>query len=47
MRVDLGKNLDKNMFHAIKTAIGYAPKLAWNKIGYVIFINEYKLRKKL
>ena len=30
MRVDLDKNLDQDVFHTIKTAIGYPPKAAWN-----------------
>ena len=37
--------MDKNVFHAIKTAIGYPRKLAWNKICHVIFVNWHKLRK--
>ena len=37
MRVNLNKNLDKDVFHTIKTAIGYPPKSAWNRISYVIF----------
>ena len=47
MRVDLDKNLNKNVFHTIETAIGYAPKKsAWNKISYVIFVIWHKLQKK-
>ena len=33
----MGKNLDKAIFHTIKTAIGYPPKSAWDKISYVNF----------
>ena len=35
MRVNLDKNLDKDVFHIIKNAIGYPPRSAWNKISYV------------
>ena len=37
MRVDLDENLDKDVFHTIKVAIGYPPKWAWNIINYVNF----------
>ena len=30
---ETGKKLDKYVFHTIKTAIDYLPKLAWNKIS--------------
>ena len=35
MKVDLDKNLDKDVFHTNKTDISNPPKLAWNKISYV------------
>ena len=34
MRVNVDKNLDKDLFHTIKTAIDFPPKSAWNKISY-------------
>ena len=37
MKVDLDKNLDKDVFHTLKTAIGYPPELSWNKISNVNF----------
>ena len=46
MRVDLDKNLDKDVFHNIKTTIGYPPKLAWNKIRYVNFCKLAQIREK-
>ena len=42
MRVNLDKNLDKDVFYTIEIAIGYPPESACNKINYV---NFYKLRK--
>ena len=47
MRVDLDKNLDKDVFHTIKTSIGYPAKSAWNKISYVIFCKLAQITKKL
>ena len=35
MRVDLDKNLDKDKFNTIKTAISYPLKSALGKISYV------------
>ena len=32
MKYDLDKNLNKNVFHTIKTVIGSRSKSAWNKI---------------
>ena len=37
IRVKLDKNLDKDVFHTIKTVISYPPKSTWNKIIYVNF----------
>ena len=45
--VDLGKNLDKDVFDTIKTAIGYLPKSAWNKISYVNIFKLAQITKKL
>ena len=47
MRVDLNKNLDKDVFHTIKTAIGHPPKSAWNKISYVNFRKLAQIAKKI
>ena len=46
MRVELDKNLDNDLFHTIKTAIGYPPELAWNKISYVNFCKLTQITKK-
>ena len=46
MRVDLDKNLDKDIFHTIKTTIGYPPELPWNKISYVTFCKLTQTTKK-
>ena len=46
MRVDLYKNLDKDVFDIIKTAIGYPPQFAWNKIIYVNFCKLAQITKK-
>ena len=46
MRVELDKKLDKDVFHNIKTAIGYPPELAWNKISYVNFCKLTQITKK-
>ena len=43
----MDKNLGKNVFHTIKTAIGYTPKLAWNKISYAHFFKLAQITKKL
>ena len=40
MKDDLDKNLGKDVSNTIKTAIGYPPELALDKISY---INFYKL----
>ena len=45
MKVYLYKNLDKDAFNNIKTAIGYLPKSASCKISYVNFVNWQKLQK--
>ena len=45
MRDDLDKILDKDVLNTIKTAIGYQPKLALDKISYVNFLDWYKLQK--
>ena len=47
MRVDLYKNLDKDVFDIIKTAIGYPPQFAWNKIIYVNFCKLAQITKKM
>ena len=47
MRVNLEKKLDKDVFHAIKTAIGCPTKSAWNKIRYVSFCKLGQITKKL
>ena len=46
MRVDLGKTLDKDMFHTIKAAIDYPPKLALDKVSYVNFCKLAQITKK-
>ena len=47
MKVDLDKNLDNDVFHIVKTAIGYLPKLAWNNISHVNFCKLAQITKKL
>ena len=47
MRVDLDKNLNKEVFHTIKTGIGYPPKLFWNKISYVNLCKLGQITEKL
>ena len=47
MRVDLDKNLDKDVCHTIKMEIGYPPELAWNRISYVNFFKLTQITKKL
>ena len=47
MRIDLDKNLNKDVFHTIKATISYPPKLAWNKIRYVIVCKLRQITKKL
>ena len=47
MRVDLKKKLKKDVFHTIKTAMDYPPKLAWNKNSYVNFCTLGQITKKL
>ena len=46
MKVNLDKNLDKDMFHT-KTAIAYPTKSAWNTISYVTFYKLAQITKKL
>ena len=46
MRVDMEKNVDKDVFHIIKTAISYPPKLAWNKTSYANFCKLTQIMKK-
>ena len=43
----MDKNLDKDVFHTIKTAISYPPESAWNKISYVNFCKLTQITKKL
>ena len=47
MKVDLNKNLNKDVFHTIKTAIRYPPESAWNKISYVSFCKLTQITKKV
>ena len=47
MTVNLDKNLDKDVFHTIKIAIGSTLKSAWNKISYVNFCKLAQVTKKL
>ena len=47
MTVDLDEYFDKDVFHIIKTAIGYPPKSAWNKINFVNFYKLAQIVKKL
>ena len=47
MRVDLDKNLDKDAFNNIKTAIGYPSELALCKISCVNFCKLAQITKKL
>ena len=47
MKVDLDKNLGKDVFNAIKPAIGYPPESAWNKISYVNFCKLAQITKKM
>ena len=46
MRVDLDKNLDKDMFNTIKTAISYPLKSALDKISHVHFCKFPQITKK-
>ena len=43
---DQDKTLYKNMSNTIKTAIDYPPKLALDKISYIIFFLIGKIKKK-
>ena len=47
MRVNLDKNLNKDMFHTIKITINYPPKLAWNKMNYLNFCKLAQSTKEL
>ena len=47
MSVDLDKNLNKDVFCAIKTAVDYPTKLAWNKIIFVNLCKLGQITKKL
>ena len=44
---DQDKTLYKNMSNTIKTAIDYPPKLALDKISYVMFYKLEKITKHL
>ena len=46
MRVDLDKNLNKDVFYIIKSAIGYPSTLAWNKISHLNFCKLAKIIKE-
>ena len=43
MKIDM----DENVFHTIKTAIGYPPELTWNNIRYVIICKVAQVTKKI
>ena len=47
MRVDLERNLGKDVFHTIKIAIGYKLKSAWTKINNVNYFKLAQILKKL
>ena len=47
MKINVDKNLDGDVFHTIKTAIGYPPKSASNKISYINFCKLTEITKKL
>ena len=47
MRVNLDKNLNKDMLHTIKITINYPPKLAWNKMNYLNFCKLAQSTKEL
>ena len=47
MRDDLDKNLDKDVSNTIKTATGYSPELALDKISCVNFYKFAQITKKL
>ena len=47
MRVDLDKNLNKDVFHTIKPGIGYPPESAKNKISNVNFCKLTQITKVL
>ena len=47
MKVNTDKNLDKDVFNTIKTAIDYPPKAAWNKITYINFCKLAQIKKTL
>ena len=43
MKIDMGKDV----FYTIRTAIGYPPELAWNKIRDANFCKLVQITKKL
>ena len=47
MKDDLDKNLGKDVSNTIKTAIGYPPELALDKISYINFYKLAQITKKL
>ena len=47
MRVDLDKNLVKDVFHTIKAAINNPPKLGWDQISHVNFCKSTEILKKI
>ena len=47
MSVDLDKDLGKDVFHTIKTAIGYPPESVWNKISDANICKLTQITKKL
>ena len=47
MRVDMDKNLVKDVTNTFKTAISYPPKLALVKISYVNFCKLAQITKEL
>ena len=46
MRVDMEKNVNKDVFRIIKTAISYPPKLARSKTSYANFCKLTQITKK-
>ena len=47
MKDDLDKNLGEDVSNIIKTAIGYPPELALDKISYINFYKLAQITKKL
>ena len=47
MTIDLDKNLDRDAFINIETAISYSPESALCKLSYVIFRKLAQITKKI